>query len=366
MKIKYFDINRFNLNFLDSFQKSLERFVTSDYMVLGEPMNSFEKKYSTFNDVDYCSGVSNGLSALILCLKSLNIGPGDEVMVPSNTYIATWLSITHVGAKIIPIEPFEKSMNLNFNLIESHITKKTKAVIAVNLYGQAAQLDQISEICSKNNLYLIEDNAQSQGAFCAGKKTGSWGIVNATSFYPGKNIGALGEAGATTTNDKDIDRRIKQLRNYGSKSKYINEEIGFNFRMDNLQAKFIELKIDEYKNVVNRKSEIAEMYKKNLTGISFQHLPDNCTSVFHIFPVITDKRDELQKFLYNSGIETMIHYPIPPHKQKAYASLYFKDELFPIANKIAESELSLPIDPFMTNEEVYYIIEKINKFYYGL
>lgn len=366
MNIKYFDLNRFNLNYLELFQNSLTEFVSKDYMVLGEPMTSFERKYSIFNDVDYCSGVSNGLSALILCLKSLDIGPGDEVIVPSNTYIATWLSITHVGAKIIPVEPFEDSFNLNFKLLENYITNKTKAVIAVNLYGQSAQLDKISEICLKNNLFLIEDNAQSQGATCSGKKTGSWGIINATSFYPGKNIGALGEAGATTTNDIDLDKRVKRLRNYGLSEKYVNDEIGFNYRMDNLQAKFLELKINKYESLVKRKREIAKIYKNNLTGISFQHLPDNCTSVYHIFPILTSRRDELQKYLYNFDIETIIHYPIPPHKQKAYASLGFEKDLFPIANHIAESELSLPIDPFMTDEELYYIIKKINKFHNGL
>ena len=366
MNIKYFDLNRFNLNYLELFQNSLIEFVSKDYMVLGEPMTSFERKYSIFNDVDYCSGVSNGLSALILCLKSLDIGPGDEVIVSSNTYIATWLSITHVGAKIIPVEPFEDSLNLNFELIENHISKKTKAVMVVNLYGQSAELDKISEICLKNDLFLIEDNAQSQGASCAGKKTGSWGIINATSFYPGKNIGALGEAGAITTNDIDLDIRVKRLRNYGLSEKYVNDEIGFNYRMDNIQAKFLELKITNYQSIVNRKREIAKIYKNNLTGISFQRLPDNCTSVYHIFPILTSQRNELQKHLYNFSIETMIHYPIPPHKQKAYASLCFQKDSFPIANHIADSELSLPIDPFMTNEEVYYIIEKINKFYYGL
>jgi len=361
--LNYYNLNK---NYLSEFKNVLENLINDSWYILGKNVTDFEKQYSEFNEIKYTIGVANGLDALVLCLKSLNIGEGDEVIVPSNTYIATWLAVTLVGAKIVPIEPKFDTCNINPDLIESKITHKTKAILPVNLYGQACELDKIQQIANKYNLFIIEDNAQAQGAMCNNKLTGSYGIINATSFYPGKNLGALGDAGAITTNDNNLFEKIKMLRNYGSQIKYVNEVIGHNSRLDELQAAFLNIKLKKLKEHNNLRNINALIYNDNLENVGDLILPqntNNCTSVYHIYQIRTKYRSQLQDYLSNENINTMIHYPIPPHLQKAYEYLGFKSGDFPISELIANTTLSLPMDPFLTKSEILIVCDSIKSFF---
>jgi dTDP-4-amino-4,6-dideoxygalactose transaminase len=316
--------------------------------------------------VVYCVGVSNGLDALHLALKSLGIGSGDEIIVPSNTYIATALAVSFVGAKPVFVEPDLNTYNLNPVFIEAAITSKTKAIIPVHLYGQSCEMEQIIKIAQKYNLYVVEDNAQSQGATYNGKLTGSWGDVNGTSFYPGKNLGALGDAGAVTTNSDLIASKIKTLRNYGSEKKYYNDVIGHNMRLDELQAAFLSIKLKYLKQWIIERKQIAAWYNETLYGVGDLVLPQihpNATHVFHLYVIRTSKRDALQEYLTKNGIGTLIHYPVPPHLQKAYEYLGFKKGAFPITEKISESCLSLPLWPGMNQNQVDTVVMNIKQFY---
>ena len=361
-------LNYYNLNkdYLTDFKNVLENLINDSWYILGKNVADFERFYAEFNETKYTIGVANGLDALILCLKSLDIGEGDEVIVPSNTYIASWLAVTLVGAKIVPIEPRFDTCNLNPDLIESKITHKTKAIMPVNLYGQACELDKIQQIAFKYNLFIIEDNAQAQGAMCNNKLTGSYGIINATSFYPGKNLGALGDAGAITTNDSNLYEKIKMLRNYGSHIKYVNEVIGHNSRLDELQAAFLNIKLKKLKEHNDIRNNNALYYNNSLANVGDLILPknaNNCTSVYHIYQIRTKYRNQLQDYLFNENINTMIHYPIPPHLQKAYEFLGYKSGDFPISESIANTTLSLPMDPFITKSEIQKVSETIKSFF---
>jgi dTDP-4-amino-4,6-dideoxygalactose transaminase len=340
-------------------------FVNSNY-VLGPNVEKFEKEYSNYNGTQFCVGTSNGLDSLILCLKSLNIGKGDEVIVPSNTFIATVLAVIHCNATPVFIEPDIKTYNLDHNLLEKVLTVKTKAIIAVNLYGNPCDFTNILKFTTKHKLYLIEDNAQAQGATWNGNLTGSFGKVNAVSFYPGKNLGAFGDAGAITTNSESISKKIKSLRNYGSSKKYHNEFIGHNFRMDECQAGFLSIKLKYIDNWNNERIKIANIYFQELLNIKGLILPtilENAKSVFHIFNIRTKKRDQLKEYLFENGIETLIHYPIPPHLQECFKYLKIKENSFPIAEELANTSLSLPIWPGIKETDVYYISSKIKFFF---
>ncbi len=364
--IKFLDLEKINKNYKKDLISSFTSFIESGWYVLGNQVKNFEEEYSYFSKTKYSIGVANGLDALILSLKSLKIGKGDEVIVPSNTYIATWLAVSSCGAKPIPVEPKIESYNLNPKLIESKISSKTKAVLVVNLYGQSAELSEIDRICKKNNLFLIEDNAQSQGAICNGKLTGSYGIINATSFYPGKNLGAFGDAGAITTDSENLYKIVKVLRNYGSEKKYYNIVKGHNSRLDELQASMLRIKLKDLKNQNLKRQKIAELYFKNLNNVGDLVLPmiaEGCTSVFHLFVVRTKKRNELINYLGDNKIETLIHYPIPPHLQNAYKDENYNQGDFPISELIANTALSLPIGPHLSHDDVGYICEKIKMFY---
>lgn len=338
---------------------------SSNWFVLGQEVKLFEDAYSAFNQTQHCVGVSNGLDALHLALKACGIAEGDEVIVPSNTYIATVLAVSYVGATPVFVEPRLDAYNINPELIEKAITKRTKAIMPVHLYGQSCEMTQIIEIANKNKLFVIEDNAQSQGSTFDGKLTGSWGHANGTSFYPGKNLGALGDAGAVTTNDSILAEKIRILRNYGSSKKYHNEVIGYNMRLDELQAAFLSVKLKHLEAWTKQRQEIASWYNEALKGIDGLTLPqtvNGATHVYHLYVIRTEKRDELQTFLKQNGIGTLIHYPIPPHLQAAYVSLGFKKGDFPIAEEIANTCLSLPIWPGMTKEQVEHIALKVLKF----
>jgi dTDP-4-amino-4,6-dideoxygalactose transaminase len=365
-KIPFINYYLLNKQYENEFCDVLSKLIDTAWLILGKNVTEFEKNYAEFNQTKYCIGVANGLDALILSLKALGIQKGDEVIVPSNTYIASWLAVTHVGAVIVPVEPRKDTCNINPEEIVGKITSRTKAVMAVNLYGQSAELDTIKKICDEKAIYLIEDNAQAQGAKCNGRITGSFGVVNSTSFYPGKNIGALGDAGAITTNDDSIVKKVKTLRNYGSEIKYYNETIGYNSRLDELQAGFLKIKLTNLEKSNEKRTKISKLYDKLLNGVGDLILPQlasGCTSVYHIYQVRTNQRDSLQKFLSENGVATMIHYPIPPHLQKAYSHLGFKKGDFPIAENIAETTLSLPLDPFISDDDIAYVCECICAFF---
>jgi len=346
--------------------QTFEGFFDSNWYVLGERVKNFEKEYANFNGVNYCIGVGNGLDALHLSLKALNIGSGDEVIIPSNTYIATALAVSYTGANPVFAEPKIETYNIDPDRIESAINSKTKAIMPVHLYGQACEMDAIMAIAKKHNLFVVEDNAQAHGAAYKGKLTGSFGQVNATSFYPGKNLGALGDAGAITTNDEKIAQRVMRLRNYGSDKKYFNEEIGFNTRLDECQAGFLSVKLKHLKDWTRQRQQIAQWYNEALRGTGDIILPQiapGATHVYHIYLIRTRKRDALQSWLSENGIGTLIHYPVPPHLQKAYHDLGYKKGDFPIAEEIANTCLSLPLWPWMTPGQSNYVAQTIRKFF---
>ena len=346
--------------------EAVNNVIRSNQYVLGEELRNFENSYSNLTGVKYTVGVGSGLDALVIALKSLNIGPEDEVIVPSNTYIATWLAVSVVGAKIVPVEPRESSSNINPDLIEDKITKKTKAIIAVHLYGQSCEMEQIMKIAKKYNIYVIEDNAQSQLAKYKSQFTGSFGHINATSFYPTKNLGAIGEAGAITTNNIELAKFAIKHRNYGSDKKYVNDIKGVNSRLDEIQAAILNVKIKYLEKITKERVLIANKITESLQGIENLALPisiSNFENVFHIFNVRSKFRDELSSFLLENGIASSIHYPIPPHLQKAYQDLGFKTGDFPIAEKLSKTSLSLPFFPGMTDEEIDYLTSKIRVFF---
>lgn len=347
---------------LDAF----EHFFDQGWYILGEKVKHFEAEYASFNQVSHCVGVSNGLDALYIALRTLDIKAGDEVIVPSNTYIATALAVSYVGATPIFVEPDIRTYNIDPAKIEVAITPKTKAVMPVHLYGQACEMDTIIAIARNHNLFVVEDNAQAQGATFNGKPTGSFGQINGTSFYPGKNLGALGDAGAVTTNDTALAEKAAVLRNYGSQKKYYNEVIGYNMRLDECQAAFLSIKLRYLDKWTALRREIAHWYNEALKGVGDLILPkiaEGATHVYHLYVIRTKKRDALQQYLTKNGIGTLIHYPIPPHLQEAYVSLESKRGDFPIAEEIADTCLSLPMWPGMIKEEVEVAIDCIKRFY---
>jgi dTDP-4-amino-4,6-dideoxygalactose transaminase len=364
--IPYLDLKSINLAHQDELKTAFDDVLNSGWYIMGKQLEQFEQNYAQFNQTKYSVGVANGLDALILSLKALNISKEDEVIVPSNTYIATWLAVSYVGAIPIPVEPHWSTCNINPSLIVSKITPRTKAIIPVNLYGQAAEMDKIMAIANQNNLAVVEDNAQAQGALCCGKLTGSFGHLNATSFYPGKNLGALGDAGAITSNDDALIKQIKVLRNYGSQVKYYNEVKGVNSRLDELQAALLTVKLKYLPSDTEERQRLAAIYDEQLSGIEGLTLPQNaegCTSVYHIYQIRTPQRDALQKYLTEQGIGTVIHYPVPPHLQKAYSELNYQKGDFPIAERIANETLSIPLYQGMTEAQQMQVIEKIKTFF---
>ncbi len=346
-------------------KEAFEKVYDSYWYVQGSELEVFEKAYATFNQTECAVGVANGLDALYLSLKALGIQPGDEVIVPSNTYIATVLAVSYLGATPVFVEPRLTTYNINPELIEQAITPKTKAIMPVHLYGQACEMNAIMEIAHKHNLWVVEDNAQAHGSSYNGKLTGSFGHANGTSFYPGKNLGALGDAGAVTTDNLELVEKIKTLRNYGSSKKYYNDVIGHNMRLDELQAAFLSIKLKYLNEWTAQRQKIAEWYMEALSGNDQIILPDvdtDASHVYHLYVVRTIERDKLQNYLAEQGIGTLIHYPVPPHLQKAYANLGHQEGDFPISEELANTSLSLPMWPGMEKNQVEYIAEKITAF----
>lgn len=338
----------------------------SNWYIQGNELKSFEKEYAEFNNVKHSVGLSNGLDGLYLAIKSLGIGKGDEVIVPSNTYIASLIAVSLNEATPVLVEPNIHTYNIDATKIKAAITKNTKAILPVHLYGQTCDMQIIMEIAQEHNLFVIEDNAQAHGATWNGKLAGSWGHINATSFYPGKNLGALGDAGAITTNDETLAKAVEMYRNYGSQTKYYNEVIGHNMRLDELQAAVLSVKLKYLNSWTKQRQELALRYLHNLMSLKEIQLPftdPNATHVYHLFVIRTKQRNELQKFLSENNIGTLIHYPVPPHLQQAYKTMNFSIGDFPIAEEIANTCLSLPLWPGMSFEMVDYVSNKIIEFY---
>ncbi|WP_293846143.1 DegT/DnrJ/EryC1/StrS family aminotransferase [Sphingopyxis sp.] len=322
--VPFLDLKAINLRDADRFQDALRRVLDSGWLILGKEVSQFEANFATYCESDHCVGVGNGLDALHLALMAWGIGPGDEVIVPSNTYIATWLAVTYTGATPVPIEPVEAMHNLDAARIEAAITPHTKAIIAVHLYGQMADMDALAAVARKHGLKLLEDAAQSHGARWNSRSAGASSDAVAYSFYPGKNLGALGDGGAITTNDSALAETIAMLRNYGSRRKYENEFVGYNSRLDELQAAFLSVKLPVLDRDNARRTEIARRYGEGLSGLvglTLPFVPQQAAPVWHVHVVRTERRVQLQAFLQERGIGTLIHYPIPPHRQKAYAAL---------------------------------------------
>ncbi|MDC7278811.1 DegT/DnrJ/EryC1/StrS family aminotransferase [Butyrivibrio fibrisolvens] len=343
---------------------SFERVYTRSWYIEGEEDKKFEEAFACYCNSKFCVGVGNGLDALMLSLKALGIGKGDEVILPANTFIATALAVTYTGAKPILVDPDISTFNINPYEIEKAITKKTKAIIPVHLYGQPCEMDYILDVAKKNNLYVVEDCAQAHGAKYKGKIVGSFGDVAGFSFYPGKNLGALGDAGAVVTSNDELANKIRALGNYGSDYKYHHIYEGNNSRLDEIQAAFLSAKLPHLDKMNEDRRRIANSYMKGITNskIILPYVPDYTEPVWHIFGIRSKQRDELEIHLRKQGIITNKHYPTPIHLQECYKTLGYKYGDFPVAEEISQCELSLPIYYGMNEDEVNYVIDAINDF----
>ena len=343
---------------------AFERVFDASWYIEGHEDENFEKAFAQFCNTKFCVGVGNGLDALMLALKALDVKDGDEVIVPSNTYIATALAVTYVGATPVFVEPDINTFNINPSLIEEKITSKTKAIMPVHLYGQPCDMDSIMEIAKKHGLYVVEDCAQAHGATYKGRVIGSFGDAAGFSFYPGKNLGALGDAGATVTNNKELADKVRALGNYGSDYKYHHIYQGNNSRLDEMQAAFLFAKLPHLNRMNEERRRIAGRYIAGITNpqVKLPTVPDYATPVWHIFAIRCARRDELEKYLNENGIATNKHYPIPMHMQECYKDLGYKKGDFPIAEEISATELSIPMYYGMTDEEIGFVIDTINSF----
>jgi len=365
VKIPFLDMSSPYQELKDELDQAYFRVMNSGWYILGSEVEAFESEFSRYCGVRYCVGVGNGLEALHLILRAYGIGEGDEVIVPANTYIATWLAVSYAGAKPVPVEPDESTYNIDPNRIEAALTSQTKAILPVHLYGQPAQMEQIVEIANRHHLLVIEDAAQAQGAELKGKKTGNLGDAAGYSFYPGKNFGAFGDAGAVLTNDAQLAEKVRMLRNYGSQIKYYNEVKGFNSRLDPLQAAFLRVKLPYLDEWNRRRSKIADFYLRELAGIPGLILPkvaEGALPIWHLFVVRHPRRDELQKHLNTNSVGTLIHYPVPPHLSEAYRDLGLEVGAYPITEAIAQTALSIPMGPHLSPEQAYCVIQSIKSF----
>lgn len=345
--------------------EAYKRVLDESIFIQGEECKAFEKEFADFCNTKYCVGVATGLDAIYLILKALNITQGDEVIVPSNTYIATALAVTYVGATPIFVEPEIETYNIDPTKIAEKITKRTKAIIAVHLQGRSADMDAINEVAKKHNLFVLEDCAQAHGTTYKGRKVGSLSIAGAFSFYPGKNLGALGDGGCIVTNNKELADKVRALGNYGSDYKYHHIYKGTNSRLDELQSAFLRVKLRNLDKWNENRKHIAQMYFSGISNPLIK-LPLKETSeyshIYHVFAIRCDRRDELEKFLNEAGVKTVKHYPIPMHLQLAYKDLGLKKGDLPIAEEISSTELSIPMFYGMTPSQVQYVIDKINEF----
>jgi dTDP-4-amino-4,6-dideoxygalactose transaminase len=361
--VPFLDLGRLHQSIRKPLDDAYHRVVDSGWFVMGPELDAFEVEFAQYCEVKHCIGVGNGLEALHLLLRAYGIGPGDEVIVPSNTFIATWLAVTECGAIPVPVEPNIDTYNIDPTLIGNAITSRTRAIIPVHLYGQPADMGPISMLAAKHGLIVIEDAAQAQGARYKGRRAGSLGHAAATSFYPGKNLGALGDGGAVLTNDDAIAKKVKQLRNYGSNIKYQHDLVGYNSRLDEMQAAFLRAKLAVLDDWNARRREIATQYSNLLAGadIDLPLIPEYAEPVWHLYVIRSKHRDALKVHLERQGVSTVIHYPIPPHRQTCYKD--FKEHNLPIAARLAEEVLSLPMSSSMEATEIQHVAKDVLEFH---
>ena len=360
--IPFLDLKAPYLELKQELDEAIFRVVSSGWFIGGPEVDDFEADYAKYCGASHAVGVANGLDALHLALRAMDVGPGDEVLVPGNTYIATWLAVSQCGATPVPVEPDAATYNMSSGLIEAAITSRTKVILPVHLYGQPADLDPILNIARRHGLKVLEDGAQAHGARYKAKRIGAHGDAVAWSFYPGKNLGAMGDGGAVTTNDERIADRIRVLRNYGSRVKYVNEVQGYNARLDPMQAAILRVKLKVLDEWNARRAKVASLYSAEL-NVPEMILPTTLTgvdSVWHLYVVRYPRREKLQEALHKAGIGTLIHYPIPPHLQAAYAAQGFGKRSFPLAELLASEVLSLPMGPALTEEQVEQVIVAVN------
>ncbi len=366
MKVPFLDLNAPYRELKSELDSAYQRVMSSGWFIMGAEVEAFEREFAASCGVKHCVGLGNGLEALHLILRAYGIGDGHEVIVPANTYIATWLAISYSGATPIPVEPDAYTYNLDPALLEAAITDKTKAIMPVHLYGQPADMDPILQIAKKYDLKVIEDAAQAHGSLYNGQRIGGLGHTASFSFYPGKNLGALGDAGAIVTDDDELAENVRMLCNYGSKVKYHHQVKGFNSRLDEMQAAFLRAKLPRLNEWNGRRQKIAAYYLDHLAGLpelTLPYAPAFITPVWHIFAIQSPHRDALQQFLKSKDIGTLIHYPIPPHLSEAYAEMGLKKGAFPITEAIASSELSLPMGPHLSMEEAEYVVNAIKEYF---
>jgi dTDP-4-amino-4,6-dideoxygalactose transaminase len=361
--IEYENLAKLNAPFFSELQDEFKNVLESGWYILGNKVKEFEQNFAAYNNSKFSIGVANGLDALILAIKALDIEAGSEIIVPSNTYIATILSIIQNDCKPVLVEPDISTYNIDPSKIEEKITSKTKAILVVHLYGKVCAMDQILQIASKHNLHVIEDCAQAHGAMFKNIKAGGFGDLNAFSFYPTKNLGALGDGGAVVTNSEKLAEKVAVLRNYGSSQKYYNQVVGYNSRLDELQAALLLIKLKSLDQINQHKRNLASLYLKNLKEDYIKPIvhPDYY-DVYHIFNIRHPQRNKLQQYLLSNGIKTEIHYPVSPVKQKAMEGIFDQSVSTPIADEIHETTLSLPISFFHTEDEILRVIEILNNF----
>lgn len=362
MAVPFLDLHAACAELRPEIDAAIARVLDSGWYILGPEVEAFEAEFAGYCRADHAIGLANGLDALHLALRAMDVGPGDEVIVPSNTYIATWLAVSQCGATPVPVEPDPTTHNLDPALIEAAITPRTKVILPVHLYGQPADLDPILSIARKHGLRVLEDGAQAHGARYKGRRIGGHGDAVAWSFYPGKNLGALGDGGAVTTNDPELADRIRVLRNYGSRVKYVNEVQGFNSRLDPLQAVVLRVKLRHLDEWNARRSAFARQYLDGLahSGLILPQVPAWAQPAWHLFVIRTPGRDDLQSRLRQAGVDTLIHYPIPPHRQAAYVNLELVEpDALPLATSMANQVLSLPIGPHQPPDTTARVIDAV-------
>lgn len=354
MPVPFLDLRSAYLELKPEIDEAVARVLDSGWYILGPEVEAFEAEYAAYCEASHCIGVGNGLDALHLALRAMGIGPGDEVIVPSNTYIATWLAVSECGATPVPVEPDEKTYNINPALIEAAITPRTRVILPVHLYGQPVDLDPILSIAREHGLQVLEDAAQAHGARYKGKRIGAHGDAVAWSFYPGKNLGAFGDGGAVTTDNSEIADRVRVLRNYGSREKYVNEVQGYNSRLDPIQAAMLRVKLKHLDTWNSRRVKLANNYLSSLanTGLTLPYVPEWADPVWHLYVVRTNNRQKLHDSFSDNGIHALIHYPIPPHIQDAYRCLEYAQGDLPIAEKLSNEVISLPIGPQLSINSV--------------
>ena len=359
MKVPFLELKPTYLELKEELDAAYHRVMDSGWYLLGKELEAFEAEFAAYCGVQHCVGVGNGLEALHLVLRAFGIGAGDEVVVPSNTFIATWLAVSYAGATPVPVEPDPRTYNLDPARLEAALSPRTKAILPVHLYGQPADMDQIVALARQHGLKVIEDNAQAQGARYRGRTTGGLADAAGNSFYPGKNLGAFGDAGAVTTNDPELAAKVRALRNYGSSRKYYNDDQGFNSRLDELQAAFLRVKLRKLDEWNHRRRDVAHSYLtalEGLEGLTLPFVPAWAEPVWHLFVIRHPRRDALQTALAEAGIGTLIHYPVPPHRSGAYAASGFPPNAFPLATTLADTVLSLPVGPHLSPAQLDAIV----------